>query len=254
MRTKRIELIQQFINEKKSVSIDELCEHFQVSKNTVRRDIDTLVKSNLVTKVHGGVTALEDSSIVPELIPYEKRHIVALDEKDTICRLAADCIENGDIIFIDTGTTCLNIVDYISHKKCTILTNSLQVCLKSVPYPNLTVIVLSGTLKRETFSFVGNTVTDYIKMYNIKKAFMACSGLSVENGVTNASTEEYLIKKVVTENCHMLYLLADHSKFDHFALMTYCSISQLDYLITNKEVPTRYLESFASNNVSVITP
>lgn len=147
MRTKRIDEIEQYITKEKSVSLDTLCEVFQVSKNTIRRDIDTLAKAGKIKKVYGGVT-LNDTLPSKKLLPFAERHEKFVEEKKAICRLAADHIEDDDIIYIDTGTTCHNIVDYISEKRCTIITNSLQVSLKALPYKNLTVIFPSRLLKK----------------------------------------------------------------------------------------------------------
>lgn len=237
MRTKRIDEIEQCIMNQKSISLDTLCEQFQVSKNTIRRDIDSLVKKGSIKKVYGGVT-VSGAPAMKDLLPYEERHTKYSSEKDMISLKAAEFVNDGDIIYIDTGTTCLNLVDYISQKNCTIITNSIQVCLKAIPYPNLKLISLPGILKRETLSFVGNELVAYLKTYNINKAFMACTGITIENGLTNASIEEYTVKKAVIENSHTHILLADHSKFGHFSLMTYCSLDCVHHIVTD-EMPAK---------------
>lgn len=251
MRTQRIDLIERYILEQKSVSIDELCEKFQVSKNTIRRDINALAEKGVIEKVYGGVTAAAQASDIRKLIPYEKRFSAQSDEKSRICQMGAQFIHNNDIIYIDTGTTCLDIVDYISTKNCTIITNSLQVCLKAIPYPNLNVISLPGKLKRETLSYVGGEIVSYLETYNISKAFMACSGVTIENGLTNATTEEYLIKKAVIENSMQTFLLADHTKFGHFALMTYCPLSDIDCIITDQPLNSEYMDYCTEHDVTV---
>lgn len=252
MRTQRIDLIEKYITQQKSVTLDDLCDKFQVSKNTIRRDIDTLVKKGAIKKVYGGVTVAEQSPLIPKLIPYEERHITMPDEKDRICQSAASYVKDGDIIYIDTGTTCLNLIDYIADRVCTILTNSLQVCLKAVPYPNLNVISLPGKLKRETLSYVGSEIVDYLKTYNISKAFMACSGVTIDNGLTNATTEEYIIKKAVIENSSQTFLLADHTKFGQFALMTYCPLNEIGCIITDSALPQEYLEYCREHEIETV--
>ena len=139
MRTKRIDEIELNIREKKSVSLDTLCEVFNVSKNTVRRDIATLEQSGKIKKVYGGVT-IADTPASKTLLPFSKRHQSFMKEKRLISQLAASHVCDHDTIFIDSGTTCHNIIDFIAEKECTILTNSLQVSLKAIPYENLNVI------------------------------------------------------------------------------------------------------------------
>lgn len=254
MRTQRIDLIEKYIMQEKSVTLDDLCEKFEVSKNTIRRDIDTLAEKGVINKVYGGVTAAAPSNSILKLIPYETRHVTLPEEKEKICALAAKYIKDGDIIYIDTGTTCLNIIDHISNRQCTILTNSLQVCLKAVPYANLNIISLPGKLKRETLSYVGSEIVDYLKTYNIGKAFMACSGLTIDNGLTNATTEEYVIKKAVTENAGQTYLLADHTKMGHFSLMTYCQLKDIDYIITDTPLSSEYDEYCREHHINIRIP
>lgn len=240
MRTKRIDSIEEFIEQEKSVSLDTLCDEFQVSKNTIRRDINELVKKGTIRKVYGGVT-VNQSAESPILVPYQQRHDSFMDEKNAICQAAARYVNDGDNIYIDTGTTCMNMIDYISDINCTIITNSLQICWKAVPYPNLRIIVLPGVLKRETLSFVGDEINEQLRTYNITKAFMACTGLTLENGVTNASTEEYNIKRAVIKNSQQHYLLTDHSKFGKASLMTYCNLEDFQYIITDTIPVKKYL-------------
>lgn len=241
MRTKRIDLIERYIEEEKLVSLDVLCEKFAVSKNTIRRDIEELVKKGVVEKVYGGVSFKVPPSDTP-LVPYEKRHTVLNTEKDIISKKAASFVKEGDIIYIDTGTTCLNMVDYLAHVPCTIITNSLQIFMKAVQYPDLQIISLPGRLNRDTLSFVGSEIPTYLRTYNITKAFMASTGVSIQNGLTNASADEYAIKKTVVENSQTRFLLSDHTKFGKFALMTYCPLSEIQYLITDTTPQQEYLD------------
>ncbi|MDO4274709.1 MAG: DeoR/GlpR family DNA-binding transcription regulator [Eubacteriales bacterium] len=246
MRTKRIDLIEEFILSEHSVSLDTLCEKFKVSKNTVRRDIDELVQKGTIKKVYGGVVS-NGPEASQGLLPYEQRNTSLPEEKDAISRLAASFVKDGDIIFIDTGTTCLPMVDHLHDRTCTILTNSLQVCVKAIPYATLQVITLPGTLKRETLSFVGNDIGEYLKTFNIQKAFMASTGVSIENGLTNASMEEYYVKKAVIQNSSTRFLLSDRTKFGRFSLMTYCNLTDVQHIITDQRPPAEY-EDFCQEN------
>lgn len=250
MRTNRIDLIEEYILKNKSASLDFLCEHFQVSKNTIRRDIDTLVKKGSIKKVYGGVTAAEQS--ISHLLPFDERHMKNPNAKDAICQVCASLIDDHDTIYIDTGTTCVNLIDYIRDKNCTILTNSLQISLKALPYPNLDIISLPGRLKRETLSFIGTEVTQYLETYNINKAFMACSGVSIRNGLTNASMEEYLVKKSVLENSAHSYLLADHTKFGKSSLMTYCRLEDIGHIITDMPLEEEYETFCQEKNIQLL--
>lgn len=233
MRMSRIEQLEQYILEHKSVSIDKLCEVFQISKNTVRRDLDVLVTRGNIEKVYGGVVACDTLAGIPELVSFNERNIKNREAKNQIAALAATYVREKDIIFIDTGTTTVGIVDHLSHlANVTVITYSIQVINRAMAYPNINLISLPGTLKRDTASLVGASCTDYLKDFNIVRAFMACTGISVQHGVCNASTEEYNIKKMALARSNKHYLLADSSKFEKSSLMTYGEISQFQYILT----------------------
>ena len=234
MRTKRIDLIEKYITEHKTVSLDTLCEVFQVSKNTIRRDVGQLVTDGSVKKVYGGVSAVGSGSEFQTLTTFTDRNLILAKEKNAMCRHAATMIEDNDIIFIDSGTSTQALIDYIAHKHCVIITNSLQVSCRALPYPNLTIISLPGKLNRDTLSFAGSESEQYLGSYNITKAFMSCTGVSIENGLTNATMEEYLIKKTIVNNCRNVILMADHTKFGKFTLRTYCSLSDIHQIVTDQ--------------------
>lgn len=235
MRISRIDQLEQYILEHRTASIDDLCEEFSISKNTVRRDLEVLVARGTVEKVYGGVIAVEGASPIPELVTFHERASKNAQSKKRIAALAASSIRERDIVFIDSGSTTMNIVDYLTHlSTVTVLTNSVQVINKAMNYPNINLIVLPGALKRDTASLVGASCVEYLEDYNIVRAFMACTGVSSSFGVCNASTEEYSIKKAALKKSQKHYLLADSSKFGKSSLMTFGEVSQFDYIITEQ--------------------
>ncbi len=252
MKEKRLDSLEQYILDNRSVTIDNICETYHISKNTVRRDLDELIGRGNIVKVYGGVKAADKAPLKTPLSSFEERHVANMKEKDYICRLAGNLVSSGDIIYIDTGTTCINMIEYIKNVNCTIITNSLQVATGAVPYSNLNVIMLPGKLNRETLSFVGIEAIENLKVYNIDKAFMASTGVTIENGLTNASSEEYSIKKTVVEGSRLLYLLADYTKFGRTALHTYCSLSAVNSIITEQKPPEKYISYCSEHNISIL--
>lgn len=250
MKVQRREAIVQLVQEKGSVSLDELCNLFQVSKNTIRRDIHYLSEKQLLEKVYGGVIAAED-----ELVPFPNRSVKATSEKEKIGQLAAQYIQDGDLIFIDSGTTTKMIVPYLSRDiNITILTNNLDVINSVVDLKNVQLILVGNRLKRATRSFVGTNGYDLLKGYNINKAFMAATGVSITNGLTNADFLEYEIKHQICSKAKQIFLLADHSKFDHVALMTYNKLENIDYLITDQSLSKEYETFCEENQITVVDP
>ncbi|WP_317854890.1 DeoR/GlpR family DNA-binding transcription regulator [Chakrabartyella piscis] len=248
MRQNRLTSIEQHIIKNQSISLDELCETFQVSKNTIRRDIDALVRKGSIQKVYGGVTAV-NASIT--LTPFDQRNIHHVDAKEIICKTTANFIVDQDIVFIDSGTTCLQLIPYIKEKNITILTHSLSIAMAVIPYENINLITLPGTLNRKTLSYTGVETTEYLERYNPNKAFMACTGISLKHGVSNAATEEYAIKKKVLSLTEETYLLADVTKFDQSAITTYAALEQIKHYIIDEMPPEAYVDYFQQHGCTL---
>lgn len=239
MRTKRIGNIEKYIYVNKTVTLDQLCEEFKVSKNTIRRDIDELASKGLVKKIYGGVTIPDTQSMKP----FEERSISNFGLKQYIAKKAASLINDGEIIFIDSGTTTFPMVEYIQKKNnLTILTNNIEVIIKCIPHHNINVISLSGILDRKALSFTGATAVDVLQQYNISKAFLAATGISSKNGATNSSPAETAIKRTAIERSVRKYLLVDHTKFEVSSLVTYAQFDKLDAIITD-QYPGKELEN-----------
>jgi len=237
VRTKRIGNIEKYIYINKTVTLDQLCEEFKVSKNTIRRDIDELASKGLVKKIYGGVTIPDTQSMKP----FEERSISNLGLKQYIAKKAASLVNDGEIIFIDSGTTTFPMVEFIQKKNITILTNNIEVIIKCIPHNNINVISLSGILDRKALSFTGSTAVDVLQQYNISKAFLAATGISSKNGATNSSPAETAIKKTAIERSVKKYLLVDHTKFEVSSLVTYAQFDKLDAIITD-QYPDKELE------------
>lgn len=251
MRVSRIDLIKDYIMERKTVSLDELCEHFHVSKNTIRRDISVLIERGSVKKVYGGVVANEEDP-VHGLISFSERNSQYSAEKNVISKRAASYVENGDTIFLDTGTTTVNMIPYLADKKnLTVITYSLPALVNLLNYENMKVICLPGQLLHGTASFVGSETSEYLSAFNISKAFMACTGIHPKYQVSNATFEEYSIKKTVMAHSHQHYLLADSHKFGQGGIITYANVSEFDVVITEAQPSAEYRELFNEARVEL---
>ena len=248
MRAERIDSIIEFIYRNKNVTLDQICDDFNISKSTVRRDLSEILKDTNLKKTYGGITLKNKWGNKKYLTSFSERNIENADKKLAISKKAANIVEDNDIIFIDSGTTTFYMVDYLGNvNNLTILTNNLEVIFRAVKYKNINLISLSGTLSRETLSFVGATSISTIKNFNISKAFMATTGFSIMNGVTNSSPLESDIKRTVISKSNKIILLADSSKFNSVSLMTYCNLEDIDILITDK-MPDKNISDYLYNN------
>lgn len=252
MRVDRIDSLEKYILEHKSVTLDELCERFEVSKNTLRRDIEALLEKGNIKKVYGGVVANEKKNAVG-LKPFNVRNTLHLDLKQAIAERMAALIEDGDTLFIDTGSSTLPLASLLnSRQDLTVVTNSVPFIYTAMAHPSLNVIALPGTLNRSTDSLVGATTIDALKRFHVKKCIMACTGISPEHGICNASFEEYEIKKLAMTVCDEAFLLADSFKFGVSSMMSYAELKQFRTVITDAEPDERFIRLFKENKVNLI--
>lgn len=251
MKLKRIHEVEDYINDNGTVSLTELSEKFDVSLNTIRRDIAYLEKNGAIKKVHGGVT----STLGQGLTSYDFRTTKQQQEKEDIAKLAAELIEEGDLVFIDSGTTTSPIIKHVNpHIHFTVLTNNLDVMFEVSKHNNIELIVLGNRYYRKTRSFLTTNSTNDIEYYNISKAFMAATGVTIQNGLTNSDFHEHAIKKTVTEHTTSIYLLADSSKFGKATLLTYCKLKRVDKIVTDKKLHADIVEHCTTHDIDLLYP
>jgi len=251
LKEDRIDKLKNYIVSNERASIDDLCNIFNVSKNTIRRDINALENQGIIKKVYGGVV-LNDKKTTEPFQSREERNISA---KQIIAKLASTFVVEGDIIYIDSGTTTMHMIPHLaSVKNLTIITGNLNVINGSLLYPDLNVLCTGGTLFRTTNSFVDMNAVNFLKKYNISKAFMASTGISITKGITNSSSFEYDIKKYIVDSCDKVILLADTTKLDRVSLTTYCDLKDIDVFITNTVPDNKFTDFFKSHNIKLVTP
>lgn len=245
IKSQRIDEIKNYIYLHKTVTLPQLCENFNISMSTLRRDIDEVLQDHNFKKIYGGITVQQKG-----LLPFDVRNIANRAAKERIASEAAQFVEDGDIIFIDSGTTTLHMFKAIKDREnITILTNNLDIIIQAIPYENIKIISLSGVLNRYTLSFSGAESAKVLENYNISKAFMATTGFSIKIGVTNSSPLETALKQYVVQRSRLTYLLADSSKNGIIALMTYCTLDEIDALITDappSDSVCQYMEQHGS--------
>jgi len=245
LRTNRINMIRDYVFEHETVSLDHLVSEFNVSKNTIRRDIQALVDGGELKKVYGGVTT--NVKDIPKAAHTEKRQQPAT----LLAKSAANFVEEGDIIFIDSGQTMIDMLEFLKEKQLTIITNNLDFIMSALPFENLRVISTGGLLDHKNRSFSILHKEDLLIEYNINKAFMAPNGISISRGVTHSTPMENHLKQTIVEKSLEVYLLANYDKFDKYALMTYGDLEEINYIITDVEPNEKYIQFANENDVNI---
>lgn len=251
MKVQRLEQEQKFIEKYSSVTIEQLCEEFKISKNTVRRDIAELIEMGKVEKVYGGVVAKGNvKEYRMGVRTFDSRTELRTDVKLMLGEMAASYVEDNDVIFLDSGTTTIHMVPHLKNvHNLTVVTHSIPAVAELYKLQNIRVIVPPGSLFRPTFSVADYVTVDFLSKLNINKAFMASTGVSWQFDVTNATMVEYGIKRCVMERSQERFLLVDSAKFGTVGIMSWAKLKQFDRVITDEPVPARVLDYLKENQV-----
>lgn len=235
---------------KKVIKIPEIIEEFNISLETVRRDLNTLEADGKIEKIYGGAKLVE--------IKYgedilEQRRLVKLPQKEALAQKCSEWINDGDCIYIDSGSTTYHIAKYIKNKKnITVITNSIPVVNELIG-SDIEVIIIGGKLRRNEHSIIS---TDYLFNFNelnILKAFICAGGISIQNGISDYHTEEAITRKKVIERSKDVFVVADSSKFGKDAMINIMPLQKVSYLITDCDLSPILIKTFKKSYPTLIT-
>ena len=218
----RYEMILSILSERDAVTVAELSAELQTSESTIRRDLNNLAEAGKLNKVFGGATSIKVDPGVED-IPFESRESAMSDEKTAIGRYAATLIRDGDLVFIDAGTTTYRLIDFLTNKKATYVTNGVAHSRKLVQ-GGFNTFIISGRVKPVTEAVVGSTGIELLSKFNFTKAFMGTNGIDARAGFSTPELDEGQLKEAVFKNSYMTFVLSDHSKFRKIYPVTFAKL------------------------------
>lgn len=247
----RLKAIERKLNEKGSVIISSLSKEFNVSEETIRRDLEKLSKTNGLKRVRGGAY-LQSSS--DKQVPVEIREKIYLEEKQEIANKCMDFIEDGDTLMIDSSTTAICVAQNINklEKKVAVITNSIKVVEAFQDSKWVRVICVGGGLRKRTKSFIGNQAINQLEKLYANKAFVSCTAVHRKFGLTDDSERESEIRKKMIENSEKIYLIADRTKFDNLESHLICKLDDIDTIVTDQKLSKEWEEDLKEIDVKVV--
>lgn len=231
LQSQRIDMIIQHLNQRGTLSVQELLAMFGVSRETIRRDLQKMESQGLVTKVRGGLK-LQTSSHEP---PYSRRSTSNLAQKQAIARAALELVSDGDTLYIDSGTTTLEFARLLGEKRrLSIFTNSLPVATM-LAEKQTDIYLIGGLLRRGELSLSGALGELSIGQFYADKAFVGAGGVSPELGLTDYHIEEAALRRIVLARASQGIVLADSSKFGTRALAHVVPFGEVAALVTDAD-------------------
>jgi len=240
--------IADFVRGKGVVRIKELLAAFPVSIATLRRDLDVLEKQGRIRKVHGGAV-FQDQKLQEPL--FDDKTAIASEEKKRIAAKALSLIEPGDSIYLDGGSTVLELAHMLAHRNdITVATNSLRAAIAlSGRGPRL--ILIGGELRRLSQTTVGTLTRLVLHEIRVVKAFMGTMGFALPEGPTTSDPNEAYTKKMVMERADQVILMMDSSKAGKKAFARSGNARHINTIISDHGFPAPLAKAAAKLGISV---
>lgn len=243
-------IILEMLQQRNIIKISDIANRFGISNLTARRDLDALQDQNLIRRVYGGAVLVEQAAEGSEGAAAFRRRADRTEIR-AIGKAAAAMVQPGDILFLGTGTTVLEVARHIRHlNDLTILTNSLAVINELADTGNV-LYVLGGKLDKEEHSFSGAYASQMLQTFCADKAFVGCGGISKAQGITDYSPQVAEIDRLMVQKSSCAVLVCASHKFETNTLSVVCPLSELDMIITDEGLPVRQRDSLRRQGVEL---
>lgn len=246
----RQQKVLQLLRVERVVRVEDLSVELNVSSATIRRDLVDLEGRGKLRRVHGGAVAIDSRLEEPPV--FDDKAVVAAEEKRAIAAEALKHIQPDETIYVDGGTTTLELVRMIRDMQgITVVTNSLRAAVElSGSGPRL--ILIGGELRRRSQTMVGPLTRATLSALHVDKAFMGTMGLTIRAGLTTTDPAEAFTKELVMQHAGEVILMAHSEKIGKISFARSCGIEQVDLIITDRGVPLEFKKTINEMNIKLI--
>lgn len=212
------------------ITVEELATRFDVTPQTIRKDLNELCERRLLSRIHGG--AVLSSGV--ENVGYDARRLIAQDEKQAIGHAAAGLVPNNASLFINIGTTTEAVAQaLLQHDDLLVITNNINVANLMLPYPRIEVIIAGGVVRRQDGGIVGDAAVDLIRQFKVDLAIIGVSAIDADGALLDYDYREVKVAQAIMANARHVVLVSDSSKFDRMAPVRIGHISQVQTFVTD---------------------
>ncbi len=231
------------------VLVDELAKRFDVTVQTIRKDLNDLCDRRVLSRIHGGAVI---ASGVRNLA-YEARRFVAADEKRAIGRAAAELIANGSSLFINIGTTTEEVAEALAaHENMMVITNNLNVAMNLRRLESFEVIVAGGPVRASDGAVVGPAAVDLIRQFKLDVAVVGASAIDPDGSLLDFDYQEVRVAQAIIENARRVILVADRSKLDRTAPVRIAHLEQVHAFVTDYMPSPRLRELCVAKGIRLV--
>ena len=229
------------------VGIEKLAALFDITPQTIRRDIALLCDHGILRRYHGGASLISNTRNVD----YTERREVMKDEKARIGQMVAAHIPDGASLFLNIGTTTEAVADaLLNHKNLNVVTNNINVAAKLSQQESFDVSIAPGHVRPRDLAVIGEATIDFIKQFKVDFGVIGISGIDEDGTLLDFDYREVRVAQTIIENSRTTFLATDHTKFGRRAMVKLGNITELDGLFLDCLPPAPYDELIKSSTVT----
>jgi DeoR family transcriptional regulator, fructose operon transcriptional repressor len=230
------------------VDVKEMAVLLETSEITVRRDLAILAEQGLLIRTHGGAMKVSLSQMP---VSFSQKSAINSEQKDEICRKAVEQIQEGDVVFLDCGSTVFRMCPLIRNMKIKVVTNSLPI-INELIGSSVSLNFAGGEIDFERQAAHGKMTVEHFKRYRADIAFVGVDGISLENGLSASSEKEAEITMAIAQNTHKTFFLCDSSKLEKDRYFPFASINFVENLITDSKASQQLISAYKALGLKIL--
>lgn len=237
------------LEEQGEVEVQALASEFDVSPMTIRRDLQLFAKQGIAETHYGGAHLCQPKAVLPS---FSTRTEQLLCHKMAIGAKAASFLKEGDVIFLDSSTTVIQMLRYFPDIHATVITNSIKAVPQLCTNRKIKLIIAPGEYQEQIGGCLDYHTIEYLQKFHADKAFVGVGAASLDFGVSTPNELDGALKKTFIEQADETFMLADHTKFEQKSLIKYGELKDFQYILTDKELEEKIRERIVRQNRNLI--
>ena len=249
----RQQAMTQLVRELGRMSVVELAQRYDVTTETVRRDLSILEDRHLIRRVHGGAVSADALTLIEAGLP--DRDVARIEQKQRIGAVALDLLPHADsTVIIDAGSTTIRFSRLLPPTlRITVVTHAVPIAAQLAGQPQIELHLLPGRVRRHTHAAVGAETIEALGRVRADIAFLGANGITVGHGFSTPDRTEAAVKRAIVAQAQRVVVLADSSKVGVERTIKFAELSDVDTLVTDREISASERKAFEATGLEVVT-